>query len=63
LRRRAAGLLIYADKKRASKLFDGEEVEPVRLKVRMKQGTGLIGVQSTRAYAVLEERSYCVIPS
>lgn len=31
--------------------------------MRMKQGTGLIGVQSTRAYAVLEERSYCVIPS
>jgi hypothetical protein len=29
----------------------------------MKQGTGLIGVQSTRAYAALEERSHCVIPS
>jgi hypothetical protein len=29
----------------------------------MKQGTGLIGVQSTRAYAALEEQSHCVIPS
>lgn len=31
--------------------------------MRMKQDTGLIGVQSTRAYAVLEEQSHCVIPS
>lgn len=31
--------------------------------MRMKQGTGLIEVQSTRAYAALEERSHCVIPS
>jgi len=31
--------------------------------MRMQQGTGLIGVQSTRAYAALEELSRCVIPS
>jgi hypothetical protein len=35
-------------KKRASKLFDGEEVEPLRLKMRMKRMASLIGVQVTR---------------
>ncbi|AXJ05732.1 hypothetical protein CFN16_16860 [Pseudomonas fluorescens] len=44
-------MLIFRDKKRASRLFDGEEVEPARLKMRMKPGAGLIGVQSTRTYA------------
>jgi hypothetical protein len=34
-------------KKRASKLFDGEEVEPLRLKMRMKQAVSLVGVQIT----------------
>ncbi|KPG98151.1 hypothetical protein AEQ67_16295 [Pseudomonas sp. RIT-PI-q] len=38
---------IHADKKRASKLFDGEEVEPSRLKMRMKQVVSLVGVQCT----------------
>jgi hypothetical protein len=38
---------IRADKKRASKLFDGEEVEPSRLKMRMKQVMSLLGVQFT----------------
>lgn len=31
--------------------------------MRMKQGAGLIGIQSTCTYAALEERSHCVIPS
>jgi hypothetical protein len=35
----------------------------MRLKMRIKQGEGLIVVQSTRAYAALEEQSHCVIPS
>ncbi len=38
---------ICSGQKRASKLFDGEEVEPVRLKMRMKQVVSLIGVQIT----------------
>ena len=37
----------FRDKKRASKLFDGEEVEPSRLKMRMKQAVSLVGVQCT----------------
>jgi hypothetical protein len=32
---------MVADKKRASKLFDGEEVEPSRLKMRMNQVASL----------------------
>jgi hypothetical protein len=38
---------LRADKKRASKLFDGEEVEPLRLKMRMKQVVSLVGVHFT----------------
>jgi len=37
----------FRGKKRASKLFDGEEVEPSRLKMRMKQAVSLVGVQFT----------------
>ena len=39
---------IYSGKKGASKLFDGEEVEPLRLKMRVKRMASLIGVQATR---------------
>jgi hypothetical protein len=40
-------VLFLRGKKRASKLFDGEEVEPLRLKMRMKQAVSLVGVQFT----------------
>ncbi len=34
-------------KKRASRLFDGEKVEPLRLKMHVKQAVSLVGVQIT----------------
>ena len=43
----AGGRWFSQAKKRASKLFDGEEVEPLRLKMRMKQAVSLVGVQCT----------------
>jgi hypothetical protein len=37
----------HKQKKEPQKLFDGEEVEPLRLKMRMKQAVSLVGVQCT----------------
>ncbi|WP_238542526.1 hypothetical protein, partial [Pseudomonas sp. GM67] len=41
-----SGSVIRA-KKRASRLFDGEKVEPLRLKMHVKQAVSLVGVQIT----------------